>query len=597
MKTHLALTALFIFALMVPTIFTTSKVSAYGMTAVPLATPEKPLTEEEVTALLDDLKGGLADLVNDEDQVTAINEKWDAHEDLAGETRKQVLALLFADVKSVVDDKEIQDAIWANWNKTGAPKEPAETEQPKPPVNPNPAIDIGQYIRSLSYNAESLLDIKATGGQPIFEKVNNRSENRQPRSGKITKCTRTTRTLSRNFGEIAILQPTRGAIYPGALIFADRALVDGGPRALTGLTRAPLSLIVDLPGAEDGGSFTVDAPSEGNVNNALNAALASWNGSSNYQDGHVDRSRSTHASTVAHSSSQYALSLGFNENWAEGPASAQFKTVSNSEKSVAAVVFTQVFYSVTVNAPENPAEFFDSGVNAEQARDVFSSTNVPAYIGSVSYGRIIMVRLETENATGTLDAEAALKYATGLTTASGGLKTKYDSILSNSQITAATFGAGGQVTAQNIEAANLANVVNGRTGVYSKTNPGVPISYTVNFLKDNSAARVGASTDYSAQDCQDFPNYWIEIRQNGVYVADYTVTWDEPGNPGKKEEGKYSAGNKMVVNFAGDASNIRINLRTISDFPIVNKELSPQDLNKCYQTRGIATGPTWDNNC
>ena len=76
-------------------------------------------------------------------------------------------------------------------------------------------------------------------------------------------------------------------------------------------------------------------------------------------------------------------------------------------------------------------------------------------------------------------------------------------------------------------------------------------------------------------------------------MADYTVTWDEPGAPGKKQEGRYSAGGKMQVNFAGDATNIRLNLRTMSGWQIVDKVLQPNELNKVYQTGGVATGPNF----
>ncbi|MBL8180684.1 MAG: hypothetical protein JNL64_03625, partial [Blastocatellia bacterium] len=79
-----------------------------------------------------------------------------------------------------------------------------------------------------------------------------------------------------------------------------------------------------------------------------------------------------------------------------------------------------------------------------------------------------------------------------------------------------------------------------------------------------------------------------EIQQHGWYMADYTVTWDEPGAPGKKQEGRYSAGNKMQVSFAGDATNIRMYLRTMSGVLIVDKILQPSELNKAYRTDGTA---------
>jgi hypothetical protein len=45
---------------------------------------DEPLDEESVAALVEELANGLPDLVENEDQVTAITEKWVAHEDLAG---------------------------------------------------------------------------------------------------------------------------------------------------------------------------------------------------------------------------------------------------------------------------------------------------------------------------------------------------------------------------------------------------------------------------------------------------------------------------------------------------------------------------------
>jgi cold shock protein len=125
----------------------TPTVSAKAVSAVPQATPEEPLDDKAVSALIDELKGGLSDQIDDEDQVTAITEEWGAHEDLAGKTRKQILNLLFADVKSIVKDKKAQDSIWKAWTSeeesavetpTVLPQKPATPEKPvaaTPPVS------------------------------------------------------------------------------------------------------------------------------------------------------------------------------------------------------------------------------------------------------------------------------------------------------------------------------------------------------------------------------------------------------------------------------------------------------------------------------
>lgn len=51
--------------------------------------PNKPLDEESVSALVEELTNGLADFIEDEARVTAITEKWDERENLAGKTRTQ----------------------------------------------------------------------------------------------------------------------------------------------------------------------------------------------------------------------------------------------------------------------------------------------------------------------------------------------------------------------------------------------------------------------------------------------------------------------------------------------------------------------------
>ena len=118
----------------------------FSFGAMAQANVEKPLDEAAVSALLGELKAGLPDLTEDEDQINAITEKWAARKDLAGKTRPQILSLLFADVRSTINDKETQDSIWKEW--TGSEKSDEETPVKTPqtptaqPPNtpPKPAV-------------------------------------------------------------------------------------------------------------------------------------------------------------------------------------------------------------------------------------------------------------------------------------------------------------------------------------------------------------------------------------------------------------------------------------------------------------------------
>jgi CspA family cold shock protein len=104
-------------------------VSARSISAVLPATQEKPLAKAAADALVGALKEGLADLIEDEEAVAAIVKKWNTH-NLAGKTRTQILGVLFADVKSVIADKETQDSVWEDWKEVGLEEAEAEEEPP-----------------------------------------------------------------------------------------------------------------------------------------------------------------------------------------------------------------------------------------------------------------------------------------------------------------------------------------------------------------------------------------------------------------------------------------------------------------------------------
>jgi CspA family cold shock protein len=108
----------------------------FSFSAMAQNTSNDPLDAEAVSALIQELSDGLPDLIEDEAQVTAITEKWEARKDLAGKTKAQILNLLFADVKSVIEDKDTQDNIWKNWVEEGKSEEETPVETPQKPVTP-----------------------------------------------------------------------------------------------------------------------------------------------------------------------------------------------------------------------------------------------------------------------------------------------------------------------------------------------------------------------------------------------------------------------------------------------------------------------------
>lgn len=73
----------------------------------------KPLDAKSVTVLVEELKGVVSKSAPDKKDSAAVAERWDLRRDLAGKTKKDVINLLFEDVKSVIKDSGVQYQIYS----------------------------------------------------------------------------------------------------------------------------------------------------------------------------------------------------------------------------------------------------------------------------------------------------------------------------------------------------------------------------------------------------------------------------------------------------------------------------------------------------
>lgn len=363
--------------------------------------------------------------------------------------------------------------------------------------------EINIIISGLNYNANEILNVQnISGGSKAREIINDKTDKTPPKLGVEQTCRTTDYSLAANFDEVAILRPTNGIVYPGALVIGNSSMLDGLPDPLT-LKRAPVTLRIDLPGIGANGTIVVDNPTNSDVQTGIDKALEHWNNTA-YQEGYVNAANSSYQATTSYSSKQMSLDVGLNVEWASGAVSAQFDYSSSSEKRVAMMVFKQVFYTITMDTPEKPSSVFAKDISLTEIASKLTSETPPAYVQSVSYGRIIMFRMETTEESTDSELEAAFNYAGGFVSASGQLEAKYKSILAKSSITTVTIGGNAAVATDAVNAKNFGDlkpIITGENAVYSKNNPGVPIAYTIRYLKDNTFAKMGYTTEYTAKNC------------------------------------------------------------------------------------------------
>ena len=417
---------------------------------------------------------------------------------------------------------------------------PDPDPDPDPNSGENPDLDaINAFITGLSYNSEDLLNVQETGGAPSEKNLTNqRNTNSGPVQGIVETCLSEDYNLESNFEEVAILRPTNGIVFPGALVVGNAGLLDGAPDPLN-LGRAPVTLRLDLPGIGEQGNIVVEDPSRNsNVQTAIDNALEWWNANA-YQDGYVNAANSSYQAATSYSSKQLSLDIGLNVEWATGAVASQFEFESNTERRVATMAFKQVFYTVTMDTPEtnNPGSVFGPDVTLSDVTTAMSPDNPPAYVQSVSYGRIIMFRMETTNTDTSISLDAVLEYAGGVS-GTGTVNSTYDAVLRNSSITIVTIGGNAEVASEAINAADIASgpgalnyILTGENAVYSRNNPGVPIAYSIRYLKDNSLAKMGYTTDYTIANCGSsrFDHENIEVENKSNYDIRYRFIYKEAG--------------------------------------------------------------------
>jgi thiol-activated cytolysin len=428
------------------------------------------------------------------------------------------------------------------------------------PCNGNcDADEINELIANLNYDAEEMLNVQNTNGTPSKREISS-EESSPPKTelGVETNCITRDYSLATNFDEVAILRPTNGIIWPGALVIGNSGVLDGLPDPLT-LNRAPLTLSIDLPGIGENGTIVVENPSNSSVQTGIDNALEYWNANA-YQDGYVNAANSSYQVTTSYSSKQLSLDVGLNVEWATGDISSQFDYSSSEEKRVAMMVFKQVFYTITMDTPAKPADVFAADVSLSEIENELKSDTPPAYVQSVSYGRIIMFRMETTEEATDSELEATFNYAAGITV-SANLEAKYKAILAKSSITTVTIGGNAAVASEAISArefGDLDPIIKGENAVYSRNNPGVPIAYTIRYLKDNTFAKMGYTTEYAAKNC----NTNLIVNQRINYKNDARV-W--VNNKKTKTSDKWPGWARVFMQYKKPNSTTIVETKWIED--------------------------------
>jgi hypothetical protein len=313
--------------------------------------------------------------------------------------------------------------------------------------------------------------------------------------------------------DIAVFDPGAGVVFPGSLV-ALNGIADGrlDSRNVPPANRQPFSVaITDVASGADTpyASELIVRPSYG----ALEAARIKL-----IDTNEMPSKNFSYTLHEYHSAEQTLLSAGISTHWISRPVSDSLARNTSRYKTGVMLSFQQRYYTMAIDPLDRPSALFRD-VSARRLgawwRD--AALNPIGYIASVSYGRWALLTAESTRSAEQLKAalDAALHAASSPGTA---LSADDRAILADSRLQLVVLGRN-HVTVSAIADDDIVASLQHSLGSSDDDHVrfGVPITFRVNHLSDNTPRMLESTTSFSTQQRSPFvlENFRIVFHTSG----------------------------------------------------------------------------------
>lgn len=307
---------------------------------------------------------------------------------------------------------------------------------------------------------------------------------------------------ARNLSDVTALNVTGTEIWPGGLLQGSG--FESGMFAPITIPRAPCTITLSNVRLVAGAPYsaTVDECSFATVHQATQDLLGA---------GVVGTGAEASLDMVTvRDFDHFMFKIGLDSRFFVGSVKARMQLERERRKHSILMTFRQKFFDVTVQDPEASTSFFRDGSAFSDPENQIDAHNPPLYVSQVSYGRIVYLVASSDYSA--RDLEASLKasfggFGMGHTIRVG---VTVEDVLSRTELHYYVLGGDAGSALDPIDSATtpaaMAAAVRGllgnpELGRWAPSNPGAPISYSLNYLKNRQPARMSFMTSYEAQDC------------------------------------------------------------------------------------------------
>ena len=289
--------------------------------------------------------------------------------------------------------------------------------------------------------------------------------------------------------DYATFNPNAEIIYPGSML-QGATLVNATPEPIV-VPRAGGTVVINLLNGSSGVFQSVEEVKQSTIVQAINDILAENTG--------IVPARFTYSSNEVQSREQMALSLGVNVSTLSMDFRSKMNFSMDQQYNRFLVRMNQSFYTVSFDLPQTIHELIAPGVTGADLEPYVGPGNPATYISSVTYGRSFFLLIESTSSAMDMKASIQASYDAAIVSGDMDMDVSYVKDLNNVNIK--VFALGGDQSLASATFNGDFDAIKTFLTEGADIRTGVPLSYVVRNVADNSIVNVKVATDYDIKNC------------------------------------------------------------------------------------------------
>ena len=342
-------------------------------------------------------------------------------------------------------------------------------------------------------------------------------------------------TATGSYDDICTMGVNNDILYPGALVDTSNSSY----RSIA-IKRAPITLSTNLETVANNSSSlstTIDNPTLSSVRNGIRKIV-----NNNISADTALPINLTYEIKEITNETEFYMNLGFGLQISKFALSENFSYDNLKKQTNLVIVLKQIYYTVDMDAPQeyNSRDLFASKLSNADINKALKGT-IPAYVSSVSYGRVAMIAIQTNFSK--QEIENALSVSWGKMSENAGVSSskklgvEFDDTLrsistdNDTSINCYIYG-GSASSSQSIAITSTSEAL---SNIFSNFNAGgegaLPISYTMRHL-NGELAKVQSYNEYVIKHVTYNPkklmnwSYLDTLLQNGSFFESNSLKLD-----------------------------------------------------------------------